>query len=175
MHHPERLFDLLPVGAVLTKNRVIVESNSLFANLFDYEPNEIVGRSLEMLYPSRRHFVERGEEWFEHFRAAGTHCDERIMLSKGDPPIRMRVAGRCEDRRHPYGLVACTFEPAESTEAVIELSRREREIVSAMGDGLTSKQIARKLNLSHRTIETYRSRLLVKTGARNTAQLLSRL
>lgn len=175
MRHPERLFDLLPVGAVLTKDRVIVESNALFANLFDYDQEEILGRSLEMLYPSRSLFVERGEEWLEHFRAAGTHRDERIMLGKGDLPIRMRVAGRCEDRRQPYRLVACTFEAAEEAAGVIELSRREREIVSAMGDGLTSKQIARKLNLSHRTIETYRSRLLSKTGARNTAQLLSHL
>lgn len=175
MHLQECLLGLLPVGAILTKNRVIVECNELFATIFDYDQNEIAGRSLEMLYPSRRHFVERGEEWFEYFRVAGAHCDERIMLGKGDLPIRIRVAGRCEDRRKPYDLVACTFEPAQDVASAVGLSRREREIVSAMADGLTSKQIARKLNLSHRTIETYRSRLLVKTGARNAAQLLSHL
>lgn len=175
MQYTERLISLLPVGTVLTKDRVIVGSNALFAELFEYDQTEILGRSLEMLYPSHRHFVERGEEWFGHFRSTGSHCDERIMLRRGDRPIRMRVNGRCEDRRNPYEYVACTFEQVPEVDGTIELSRREREIVGALGDGLTSKQIARLLNLSHRTVETYRSRLLIKTGARNTAQLLNLL
>jgi len=172
MEHTERLISLLPVGTVLTKDRMIVDSNPLFAEIFGYCQSEMVGRSLEMLYPSHRHFVERGEEWYGYFRLTGGHCDERIMVCKGDRPIKMRVNGRCENRRNPYDFVACTFEPVPHPDLGVELSRREREIVGAMGDGLTSKQIARMLKLSHRTVETYRSRLLLKTGTRNTAQLL---
>jgi DNA-binding CsgD family transcriptional regulator len=52
---------------------------------------------------------------------------------------------------------------------------RERSIVSAMGQGMTSKEIARLLGLSHRTVETYRQRLMTKTGAKNASQLLAML
>jgi PAS domain S-box-containing protein len=172
LDHSALLVDLLPIGTVLTRRRVIVSSNPSFAELFGYTSAEIVGKSLEMLYPSRRHFVERGEEWLDHFRVVGGHRDVRMMVRKGDRPIRVRVSGRCQDRGNPYEIVACTFEPVASSDLNFELSARERDIVSEMGEGRTSKQIARRLNLSHRTVETYRSRLMVKTGAHNAAQLL---
>jgi DNA-binding NarL/FixJ family response regulator len=52
-----------------------------------------------------------------------------------------------------------------------ELTRREREIVSLLADGLTSKEIALKLDLSHRTVEVYRAKLLKKFGVANTSAL----
>ena len=67
------------------------------------------------------------------------------------------------------------FEVVASFGAGVRLSDRELAIVAAMGEGMTSKQIARSLGLSHRTTETYRGRLMAKTGARNASQLLALL
>ena len=173
--HASMLAELLPVGTMLANERVITNINALFADIFGYKPADVIGKSLEFLYPSFREFIDRGDQWFGFLQNSGGHCDERIMLRKGDEPINVRVKGRCYDRQDPYRLVACTFEVISPPKAGFRLSARERTIVTAMGVGMTSKQIARNLSLSPRTIETYRSRMMVKTGASNASQLLSLL
>ncbi|MCB2030033.1 MAG: helix-turn-helix transcriptional regulator, partial [Rhodoferax sp.] len=42
-------------------------------------------------------------------------------------------------------------------------------------DGLTSKQIGRVLDISHRTVEIYRARLMRKYAASTTADLVHKL
>jgi FixJ family two-component response regulator len=52
------------------------------------------------------------------------------------------------------------------------LSRREREILGLVVDGLLNKQIAGRLNLSVKTVELHRSRLMEKMQAGNVADLV---
>jgi len=52
------------------------------------------------------------------------------------------------------------------------LSAREREVMVLALQGLSSKQIARQLSLSHRTVEHHRSRVLEKLGVGSIAELL---
>lgn len=51
------------------------------------------------------------------------------------------------------------------------LTEREREVVVEMVKGDSNKQIARKLNISHRTIERHRQNVLKKIGVRSVLQL----
>ena len=53
-----------------------------------------------------------------------------------------------------------------------KLSHRERQVLEFVVSGSTSKEIARELGISPRTVETYRNKLLEKTGASGTAQLI---
>lgn len=53
------------------------------------------------------------------------------------------------------------------------LTMRERQIVMHLGEGRTSKNIARILEISPRTVEAYRARLLKKFEVSNVAELLS--
>ncbi len=59
--------------------------------------------------------------------------------------------------------------PTDSSE---KLGERELEVLQLICQEYTTAEIADKLFLSARTIETYRKRLLEKTGARNTAGLV---
>jgi len=54
------------------------------------------------------------------------------------------------------------------------LSQREKDVLGSIANGNTSKEIAAKLSLSVRTVETYRVRIKRKLNARNTAELLNR-
>lgn len=54
----------------------------------------------------------------------------------------------------------------------IILSKREKQVLNCIHEGMHSKQIAEKLNLGVRTIETYRSRLLEKFHCHSTVKLL---
>lgn len=52
------------------------------------------------------------------------------------------------------------------------LSERERQVLSLLTEGLRSKEIAARLNLSPKSVETYRSRLMQKLGYSSTAELI---
>lgn len=52
------------------------------------------------------------------------------------------------------------------------LSEREREVLVLIAQGYTNQQVADRLFLSVKTIETYRSRIMSKLGFRNRAQLV---
>jgi DNA-binding CsgD family transcriptional regulator len=52
------------------------------------------------------------------------------------------------------------------------LTRREREILGRLADGLSSKQIAAKLFLSESTIVNHRKNMLKKTNTKNIAELI---
>ncbi|WP_179349582.1 response regulator [Winogradskyella pacifica] len=50
----------------------------------------------------------------------------------------------------------------------IELSPREKEVLTLLGDELTSKEISEKLFISVNTVETHRKNILLKTGSKTT-------
>jgi two-component system response regulator FixJ len=51
------------------------------------------------------------------------------------------------------------------------LSQREQQVLDGVVRGRTTKEIAHQLQLSPRTIEIYRGRLLHKFGAKNSIDL----
>lgn len=53
-----------------------------------------------------------------------------------------------------------------------EISPREFQVMALLAEGNTSKDIARMLKLSTRTIESYRKSLMKKTGSRNVADVV---
>lgn len=57
----------------------------------------------------------------------------------------------------------------------VKLTEREIEIVKLISDGLTSHEIASKLFISSRTVETHRSNLLSKVDAKNSMEMLKKL
>lgn len=54
----------------------------------------------------------------------------------------------------------------------IRLTKREKEVLAQIQAGLSTKKIAEKLFLSEKTVETYRSNLLLKFQVKNVASLV---
>ncbi|UYQ95718.1 response regulator transcription factor [Chitinophaga horti] len=54
----------------------------------------------------------------------------------------------------------------------VMLTRREKEVLELIADGLTNPEISQKLFVSLSTIETHRKNLLAKFGVSNTASLI---
>lgn len=61
----------------------------------------------------------------------------------------------------------------EQVQALDKLSRREREVLSAIAEGKQSKAIAWDLGISVRTVDLHRSSILAKLSARNTSQAVA--
>ncbi|MGV3511576.1 MAG: response regulator transcription factor [Novosphingobium sp.] len=62
---------------------------------------------------------------------------------------------------------------AEARQQLSKLSKREREVLDLVASGLSSKEAAKELELSHRTVEIHRLRVLSKLGASTAAHAVS--
>jgi len=56
--------------------------------------------------------------------------------------------------------------------AATKLTTREKEVLTCIVNGLSNKQIAEKLFISNRTVETHRTNIMKKLNLKNTAQLV---
>jgi DNA-binding NarL/FixJ family response regulator len=60
----------------------------------------------------------------------------------------------------------------EKADLLERLSAREREVLQLLAEGRTGAEIAARLSLSQKTVETYRARLVEKLGIRDVAGLV---
>ena len=60
----------------------------------------------------------------------------------------------------------------QSRSPVDSLSARERQVLQLVVEGKTSKEIARMINLSPKSVQTYRSRLMLKLGVNDVPSLV---
>jgi DNA-binding NarL/FixJ family response regulator len=60
-----------------------------------------------------------------------------------------------------------------SDDEEIQLTRREKEVLQLICDGLNNKEIADKLFISERTVVGHKSNLLAKTNCKSSVGLLS--
>lgn len=63
-------------------------------------------------------------------------------------------------------------EYAHVTARLGELSERQRQVMHLAAQGLSNKEIAVRLNISPRTVDTYRAWVMQKTGAKTLAELV---
>jgi PAS domain S-box-containing protein len=169
-------FQLAPAALCMTEQRVIVCCNPSFARLFGHSADELHGLSIERLYPSTQEFVRTGERGYPQMQHDGSYRDERLMRHACGQLFWCRVTGQAADPQAPARRAVWVFEPFTQPRTATEhLSPREREVVACLARGLSSKEIARELALSPRTVEMHRARLLHKLGVRTTAQLLAML
>ena len=80
----------------------------------------------------------------------------QLALSETMTSLMLEHAG------HP-GLAASPME---------QLSSRELQVYEMLGRGLSNKTIGENLGVSHKTIGTYKARLMEKLGCRTTPELM---
>ena len=85
-----------------------------------------------------------------------------------------RVFTRDQERAAIVALGRLARQAREVSGAQATLTERELEILGLVSEGLSVKQVATRLSLSPRTVETHLSKLYRKLGARNRVQALSR-
>ncbi|PPS89316.1 response regulator [Streptomyces sp. MH60] len=61
-------------------------------------------------------------------------------------------------------------EPAADPAVLRDLTRREREVLSCLGEGLSNAAVAERLEMAEATVKTHVSRLLGKLGLRSRVQ-----
>ena len=173
-------FDLAPIGLVLSRQRQIVDCNQQLLAMFGAARDQLIGRSFEVLYPTVDEFERAGDRIIASLDAQGRYADERVMKrldgqAKGEL-FWCHVTGRALDPTHPHAAGIWSFEDLSSRRKLrVEFTAREREIAALLIEGMTSKQIGKRLAISPRTVDVYRARLMRKVGAATTPELVNKL
>ena len=173
-------FDMAPVGLALSRNRTIMDCNQRLCEMFGATHEQLVGKSFQILYPSVDEFERTGERITPILNRNGTYADDRIMRRvdgrlKGEA-FWCHVTGRALNRDAPHEAGIWCFEDLSARRPVrAELTAREREVAAHLMQGLTSKQIGKTLDISHRTVDIYRARLMRKYKASTTGDLVHKL
>jgi PAS domain S-box-containing protein len=169
-------FELAPIGLVLSRNRLMVDCNRRLLEMFGAQHDELVGRSFEVLYPTHDEFERTGQRIVASLDASGFYADERVMKRISGELFWCHVSGRALDPAEPHSAGIWCFEDLSSRRALkVEITAREREIAALLIEGLTSKQIGKRLEISPRTVDVYRARLMRKFDAATTTDLVHKL
>lgn len=103
------------------------------------------------------------------------------MIDRGASGYLLKNAGREEIlealEQVVHGRTYLSFEAAQAVRqpdgaAATVLTRREKEVLALIAEGMTNQEMADQLFLSVSTVDTHRKNLLMKLKAKNTAALV---
>ena len=122
-----------------------------------------------------------------------TSCIIRIQNTSGEwRQVHYRVLYRASHRNGSVWLAVCFYSPAIGTRSsspaiiinnqsgeiipreqpTLNLTKREKQILALISEGLLSKQIADRLCISEHTVNRHRQNIIERLGVSNTAQAL---
>ncbi|MBV1865266.1 MAG: LuxR C-terminal-related transcriptional regulator [Rhodobacteraceae bacterium] len=171
----EIAFEAAPIGIVMTQDRVITVCNETFADLVGYDPATLIGQSFRMFYSSTEEFDRVRDLGLAPLRQSGNYTDERMITHRDGRSLWCRFRARSLTPAKPLEQVVMSFAPIADTREHLSLSKRQRQVLGLMARGMTSKEIARDLGLSPRTIEDVRARLLKRFAVKNATELLGKM
>ena len=110
----------------------------------------------------------------EHvYRAFQAGATGYLLKESAGAEVLAAVRAAKQNRRYVSPKIADALALRRDKRSPFEsLSAREREVLQLTVTGSTSAAIAGKLNLSPKTVDTYRSRVMEKLGAQNLPELV---
>ncbi len=126
-----------------------------------------------------------GLEVLQELKSTGYHAPVFMISGHGDIPMAVRAmkAGAIDFIEKPFdaetvvgyvrdAMASLPQTDAEPQKHLAGLTRREGEVLNQIAAGKSSKETARELGVSPRTVETHRARIMAKLKARNAADLV---
>lgn len=97
-----------------------------------------------------------------------------MLKNSGKSELKIAIAKVIEGEGYfSSDIIQIIHKKKVQDETDIVLTRREKEILNLIYEGLPSAEMAEKLFISPYTVETHRRNLLSKTGTRNASQLIN--
>jgi len=81
-----------------------------------------------------------------------------------------KVVDEAETKAETFG--SAKLREAVARSRVERLTKREREVLSGVAEGLSNRMIGEKLSISPRTVEIHRANMLTKMGAHHTSEAI---
>lgn len=122
--------------------------------------------------------MHKNKQYFYNAMAAG--ADGYLMKDDSDEELLVAIAKVLSGKSYISPFMTDDFADDvinmyrnEGRTPFQELTKREKEILSLVVQGFTSRQMAEQLNLSQRTIDHHRSNLLRKFNRKNSVELVN--
>ncbi len=153
--------------------------NRKFCEILGYSKSEIIGMNLvNLLYKDDiPKVVDKLTRIFKNIHSE-INVDFRA-IKRNREVVHLNFTGRLVEIDNTKNLVGTIKEltaqhlaGTDKTSAVLpEFTSREHDILHCICQGQSNQEIADKLNISVRTVEGHRNRLLKKTGCKNSVAL----
>lgn len=136
-----------------------------------------VASELHSRYPEMAVVIMSMHDDQTHVRAA-LERGARGFIVKEAAPAELELALRAAHAGQMFlspkisGRVVHSLVQKKSESGVEELSSRQREILVLLGQGKANKEIAAELNISVKTVETHRARMMEVLGLKRSGELL---
>ncbi|WP_411816075.1 response regulator transcription factor [Hyphococcus sp. DH-69] len=134
----------------------------------------------------------QGIELLSHLKSEGTELPVVVMTAHGDIPLAVRAmqSGAAYFLEKPFTAEEVTAALTRATKEIGSASNhdlsalpevkarfdaltpREKEVIQELVEGATSKEIARRFDISPRTVEAHRKNLIAKMQAGSFAELI---
>ncbi len=171
-------FDFCPAAIVVLSHRRIMQLNPAFEQLFGYSHAELIGQSIAQLFPSIEDYEKVGADALNGLLQQDSvfYSDQRFMQHKNGELFWTHTHGQTLTPEAPFQLIVWHFERQDRSLGMKQqLTQRESEISQWIVNGFTCKEIAKKLDLSHRTVEVHKANAMKKLGVRNKAELSAKI
>lgn len=169
----EAAFESAPVGLVLSERRIIKACNQTFCELSGYARNELISQSFRILYENVESYESVRDIGLTSLSSRAGYVDQRLLKRKDGTPVWCRFRAKTLTPDDPLARTVLSYARLERP-SDLALTPRESDVVKALSQGNTSKQIATELGLSPRTVEDVRARLLKKFDVKNAAEMLAK-
>ena len=175
VNYTKLAFDNAPIGLVISENRIIKCCNSTFSLMLGYKPKDIQGKSFRMFYGSNEEFEKIRHVGINALKTKGNYSDERLLHHREGHSIWCRFRAHSLTPDRPLDRIILSYAQISNNTQTITLSKRERQVLGLMNQGMSSKEIARELELSPRTIDDVRARLIKRFKVKRCLDLLGRM
>lgn len=193
IHHYRTIAELSPHAIfIIDTDGFIQYVNCYAAELLKCSAGNIIGKPLRSLFPPETfelqkknlNIVFEKKEPFHHqdkivFPGSELWLDTHLIPLHDKDGTVSAVLGIASDitemreRRTKAtfmrGVSQGVISPNEDNDT---LTQREKEILKLIASGFTNREIASQLFISIKTVDTHRTRILKKLGAKNTAELV---
>jgi DNA-binding CsgD family transcriptional regulator len=176
----DHLLHHLPVAVIIARNRKIISFNARALEMFRASRKQLAGASFAVLYPEQKDFEDAAQHFGPLLARRVDFHDDRIMRRLDGTHFRARVRGHGFNENNPYELAAWVFTDVvmheqDAPDQNLSLTAREREVAALLVEGLTSKEAAKRLGISPRTVDIHRCSLLKKYQVNSTKDLIKRI
>jgi PAS domain S-box-containing protein len=173
--------------ALVDSDRRYVTVNDALVDLYEYPRSELVGSVTDRMVVGERGLID--ERWEQLVRTSQLY-GERVVEHSNGTKLHVTYAAHATTldhrwmalivtlsaRFHPGGPELIGTAPAEPPRgAESKLTAREREVVSLVALGHTTRRIAADLSLSPATVRSHVGNAMAKTGAHTRAQLVAQV
>lgn len=157
-----------------------IYSNKIFGEIVNYTTSQDREKITNTRFSLNYRF-KRGDNEYIHllqqYEIVELNNEQLPLLAIG---FATDISGHKSDNKVAYSIstfdknkgftkvISDSFTPIET-----KVSEREKEIIKELMSGKNSKEIATKLSISLYTVNAHRRNILIKTGCRTTAELIS--